>query len=61
MIAHLKVKGLKVKLIFNKNIIELRDDVEYIKEAVDIITILYIKQKCDCKNNMPVYFKVSLN
>ena len=38
-----KVKGLGVKLIFNKNIIKLGDNIKYIKEAVNTIVILYIK------------------
>ena len=42
-VAYLKVKGLKVELIFNKNIIELKNDIKYIKEAVDTMVILYIK------------------
>jgi len=29
--------------MFNKNIIKLEDNEEYIKEAVDTIVILYIK------------------
>ena len=43
IVAHLKVGGLEVESMFDKNIIELEDNKEYIKEAVDIITILYIK------------------
>ena len=39
----LEVKGLGVELIFNKNIIKLGDNKEYIKEAVNTIVILYIK------------------
>ena len=42
-VAYLKVKGLRVKLMFNKNIIKLGDNVEYIKKAVNTIIILYIK------------------
>jgi len=29
--------------MFNKNVIKLEDNIEYIKEAVDTIVILYIK------------------
>ena len=29
--------------MFNKNVIKLGDDKEYIKEAVDAIAILYVK------------------
>ena len=43
MVTYLKVKGLRVKLIFNKNIIKLEDNIKYIKEIIDIIVILYIK------------------
>jgi len=43
IIAYLEVGGLKVELIFNKNIIKLGDDIEYIKEAVDTIAVLRIK------------------
>ena len=43
IVTHLKIKGLKVELIFNKNIIKLGDNIKYIKKAVNIITILYIK------------------
>ena len=43
MVAYLKVKGLGVELIFNKNIIKLGDNIEYIKKAINTIVILYIK------------------
>ena len=42
-ITYLKVKGLVVKLIFNKNVIKLKDNIEYIKKAIDTIIILYAK------------------
>ena len=42
-VTYLKVKKLRVKLIFNKNIIELRNNKEYIKKAVNTIAILHIK------------------
>ena len=29
--------------MFNKNVIKLGDNKEYIKEAIDIVAILYIK------------------
>ena len=48
-------------LMFNKNIIKLGDNVEYIKEAADTIAVLYIKRGCDYKDNMLAYFKASLN
>ena len=37
------VEGLGVQVIFNKNTIKLKYDKEYIKKAVNIIVILYIK------------------
>ena len=43
IIAYLEVGGLGVELIFNKNVIEPGDNIEYIKEAVDTIAVLYIK------------------
>ena len=43
IVAYLKVRGLGVELIFNKNVIKLGDDEEYIKEAVNTIAILYAK------------------
>ena len=42
-VTYLEVRGLRVELLFNKNIIKLGDDEEYIKEAIDTIAILYIK------------------
>jgi len=43
IITYLKVEGLKIELIFNENIIKLRDNKEYIKKAVDIVAILCVK------------------
>ena len=43
MVTYLEVGGLGVELIFNKNIIKLGDNEEYIKEAVNTIVILYAK------------------
>jgi hypothetical protein len=48
-------------LLFNKNVIKLEDNKKYIKEAVDTIAILHVKQGCDCKDNMLAYLKASLN
>ena len=48
-------------LIFNKNVIELGDNKEYIKEAADTIVILRIKQGCNYKDDIPAYLKASLN
>ena len=42
-VTYLKVGGLEVELLFNKNIIKLGDDEEYIKETIDIIAILRAK------------------
>jgi hypothetical protein len=43
IVTHPEIKGLGVELIFNKNIIEPGDDEEYIKEAADVVAILYVK------------------
>ena len=43
IITYLKIGGLKVQLIFNKNIIKLGDNKEYIKKAINIMVILYTK------------------
>jgi hypothetical protein len=48
-------------LLFNKNVIKPGDDKEYIKEAIDAIAILRVKQGYDCKDNVPAYLKASLN
>jgi len=61
MVAYLEVGKLKVELIFNKNVIKLGDNKEYIKEAVNTIVILRVKQRYNYKNDVPAYFKVSLN
>ncbi len=42
-ITYLEVGGLGVELMFDENVIKLGDDVEYIKEAVDAVVILYVK------------------
>ena len=61
MVTYLEVGGLGVELIFNKNVIKLGDNKEYIKEAVDTIAMLYIKQGCNYKDNILAYLKASLN
>ena len=61
IIAHPKVRGLGVELMFNKNIIKLGDDVKYIKKTADAIVILCTKQRCDCKDNVLAHLKASLN
>ena len=43
MVTYLEVGGLGVELIFNKDILKLGDDIEYIKEAADTIAMLYVK------------------
>jgi hypothetical protein len=43
MVAYLEVGGLGVELIFNKNIIKLGDDIEYIKETANTIAIFRAK------------------
>jgi hypothetical protein len=43
MVAYLEVGGLGVELLFNKNVIKLGDNKEYIKEAADAIAILRVK------------------
>ena len=43
MVAYLEVGGLGVELIFNKDVLKPGDNIEYIKEAVDTIAMLYIK------------------
>ena len=61
IVTYLEVGRLRVKLIFNKNIIKPGHNIEHIKKAVDTIVILYIKQKYNCKDNILTYLKVSLN
>ena len=43
IVTYLEVGGLGVELIFNKDVFKLEDNIEYIKEAVDTIAMLYIK------------------
>ena len=50
-----------VELIFNKDVLKLGDDIEYIKEAVDTIVILCAKRGCNYKGNVLAYLKTSLN
>ena len=47
--------------MFNKDVLKLEDNIEYIKEAVDTIVMLRIKQGYNYKGNMLAYLKVSLN
>ena len=43
IVAYLEIGGLGVESMFNKNVIKLGDNKEYIKEAVDIVAILRVK------------------
>jgi hypothetical protein len=61
MVTYLEVGGLGVELMFNKNVIKLGDDKEYIKEAIDTIAMLRVKQEYNCKDNVLAYLKASLN
>ena len=61
IVAYLDIGGLGVELIFNKNIIKLGDNKEYIKEAVDTIVILHVKRGYNYKDNVLAYLKASLN
>ena len=47
--------------MFNKNVIKLGDDEEYIKEAANTIVILCIKWGYNYKDNVLAYLKASLN
>ena len=60
-VNHLEVDGLGVQSMFNKSVIKLEDNKEYIKEAIDAVITLRAKQGCDCKDNVLVYLKASLN
>ena len=60
-VAHLEVGGLGVELIFNKNVIKLGDNKEYIKEAANTIVILRVKRGYNCKDNILAYLRASLN
>ena len=39
----MEVGGLEVELMFNKDVLKLGDNIEYIKKAADTIAMLYIK------------------
>ena len=47
--------------MFNKNVIKLGDDKEYIKEAADAVAMLCAKRGCNCKDDILAYLKASLN
>jgi hypothetical protein len=61
MVAYLEVGGLGVELMFNKNVIKLGDDEEYIKEAADAIAMLRVKRGYNYKDDVLAYLKASLN
>ena len=61
IVTYLEVGGLGVELIFNKNVIKLGDNKEYIKEAANAIAILCVKRGCNYKDNILAYLKSSLN
>ena len=61
VVTHSEVKGLDMELMFNKNIIELRNDKEYIKKATNAMAMFHTKQRCDCKDNILTHLKMSLN
>jgi len=61
IIAYPEVGELGVELIFNKNVIKLGDNKEYIKEAVNTIAILRVKRGYNYKDDVPAYLKASLN
>jgi len=61
LINYLEIKGLKIQLIFNKNIIKPKDNKKYIKETVNTIVILYAKQRYNYKDNVLIYLKASLS
>ena len=50
-----------MELIFNKDVLKLGDNIEYIKEAVDTIAILRVKRGYNYKDNILAYLKTSLN
>ena len=61
MVTYPEVGGLEKELMFNKDVLKLGDDMEYIKEAVDTVVIFYIKRGCNYKDNILAYLKTSLN
>ena len=61
MVTYLEVGGLGVESIFNKNVIKLGDNKEYIKEVTNTIAILRVKRGCNYKDDVLAYLKASLN
>ena len=60
-VTYPEVGGLRVELMFDKNVIKPGDNKEYIKEAVDTIAILRVKRGYNYKDNVLAYLKASLN
>ena len=50
-----------MELIFNKDVLKLGDNIEYIKEAINTIAMLRIKRGYNYKGNVLTYLKASLN
>ena len=61
IVTYLEVGGLGVELIFNKDVLKLGDNIEYIKEAIDAIVMLYAKRGYNYKGDVLAYLKTSLN
>ena len=47
--------------MFNKNVIKLGDNKEYIKETADTIAMLRVKRGYNYKDDVLAYLKASLN
>ena len=60
-VSYLEVGGLGVQSMFDKNVIKLGDNKEYIEEAADAVAMLRAKWGCDYKGDVLAYLKVSLN
>ena len=56
-----KVGGLGVQSIFNKNVIKLKNNKEYIKEAANAVAMLYAKQGYDYKADVLTHLKTVSN
>ena len=61
IVTYLEVGGLGVESIFNKDVLKLGDNIEYIKEATNAVAMLRAKQGYDYKGNVLAYLKTSLN
>ena len=47
--------------MFDKDVLELEDNMEYIKEAADAVVMLCVKRGYDYKGDVLAYLKMSLN